>query len=417
MAGDAQNSINVPYSLKTKRDNIFWMKVKGIRLLAPLVGLLVIFGSGAALGAGAGVTGGSSTGDGYFDVGNFCQYGSDGIEGKYALSGLEGCVISVYSADGSHLLDIIYRADHIEMHFQIIDDALLKKLLEKEEWLKDYINELSYKKMTFEKPEISFTYGNCSIEMHDTSINFLRICTTGNIVFSNMSGYNIKNEGNVVELSKGNFSGTVISSHVIKEENGKLIADRYIMFRGTDTTPLPGETEKLRTVDEAIKSGTLGGEITIVRDNNGYRADNISYYGNVTISNRTLTFHKAEFIVSGDDHTTGKTIKINVGKDALSSKNLKVMFDGKEIPLADNLTDVLDPNNDGLQPEYVKVNVTAANGGEFFLLISIPHFSTHTIVLESIAKNPIFIGIAAVCAMAVVVAAAWVMFRKDEATL
>jgi len=293
-----------------------------------------------------------------------------------------------------------YPADHIELYFQIMDDAVLKKLLDKEEWLKDYVNEISYKRMTFERPEISFTYGNCSIEMHDTSISFLKIHTTGKIVFSNMSCYNTTNEGNIIELSKDNFSGAIISSHELSENSDGIVAENDVMFRGMDTRPLSDRTDEIKTVEGAIKTGTLGGEITIVRKDGKYVTDSISYYANVTIKNGTLSPEKAEFTVSGDDHTTGKTVKINVGKDAMSSKNLKVTFDGEEIPMADSLADVLDPNNDGLQPEYVKVNV-----------------SEHTITLESLAKNPVFMGMAAVSATAVVIAAAWGMFRKRESNL
>lgn len=94
-----------------------------------------------------------------------------------------------------------------------------------------------------------------------------------------------------------------------------------------------------------------------------------------------------------------------------------MIFDGNEIPMADNLSDVLNPDNDGLQPEYSVVYVKSKCGDEFFLLISIPHFSTHTITIESLVKNPIFTGMAAVGAMMVVIAAAWAMFRKDNSTL
>jgi len=399
---------------KIRKNNRF--KMKGIKLIVPVIILLVVFGSGTALGDGTANKDSSH----YFDIGSFCQYGSDGIAGKYALSGLEGCVISVYSAVGSHLLDIAYKSDHIELYFQILDDAVLKKLLSKEEWLKDYINDLSYKKMTFERSEISFTYGNCSIEMHDTSINFLKIHTTGYIVFSNLNKYNLTWEGNIVEISKNNFSGTIISNDMLEERDGKIVAKKDVMFRGTDLRAIADKTEEMSNAEEAvmraIKAKTLGGEITIVRENNSYKVDSVAYYGNVTIKNVTVNDKKAEFFVSGDDHTAGKTIKVNIG-GAMSPEGLKVMFDGKEIPMADNLTDVLNPDNDGLQPEYSIVNVKSKCGNEFFLLISIPHFSEHKIAIESLVKNPIFMGMAAVSAMLVVVVAAWAMFRKDKSTL
>ncbi|RLF61959.1 MAG: hypothetical protein DRN31_04765 [Thermoplasmata archaeon] len=207
---------------------------------------------------------------------------------------------------------------------------------------------------------------------------------------------------------------------MLEEKDGKIVAKKNVMFRGTDLGPIADKTPEICNAEEAvsraIKARTLGGEITIVRKNNSYKVDSVSYYGNVSIKNVTINGEKAEFFVSGDDHTAGKTIKVNIG-GAMSPKDLKVMFDGKEIPMADNLTDVLNPDNDGLQPEYSIVNVKSKCGDEFFLLISIPHFSEHKIVIESLVKNPIFMGMAAVSAMLVVVAAAWAMFRKDKSIL
>lgn len=101
------------------------------------------------------------------------------------------------------------------------------------------------------------------------------------------------------------------------------MATGNIMFRGTDLRPLSDGTEKIKTVEEAIKKGTLGGEITIVKKNESYEVDSVSYYSNVTIKAGDLSSEKAEFTVSGDDHTTGKTIKVNIGKGAFSSKILR----------------------------------------------------------------------------------------------
>jgi hypothetical protein len=203
---------------------------------------------------------------------------------------------------------------------------------------------------------------------------------------------------------------------MLEEKNGGIVAHRMIMFRCVDTRPLLDGTEKRITVEDAIRTGTIGGEITIVKKGDGYKVDSVSYYDNVTIENKTLASKKTEFIVSGDDSATGKTIKINMGEGVLPMQGLRVMFDGKEIPLADNLTDVLNPNDDGLQPEYVLVNVSSKSGGEFFFLISVPHFSVHEITIESVVKDPVFAGMAAFGAVMVVIAATWALFKRNQST-
>ncbi|MEA2053918.1 MAG: hypothetical protein U9O96_02195 [Candidatus Thermoplasmatota archaeon] len=386
--------------------------MKGIKLLTLLSALLIIFGSGVAVNTNAE---GDGNGSHYFDIGNFGQCESGGVTGKYAISGLEGCIISVYSDNESHLLDITYEAGRSEMYLQILDNELLDKLLEKEGWLKEYICKLSYKKLTFEGSQCKYSDEDCSIEMHDTSIQFLKICTTGDIIFSNLQGYNTKKiKDNIIELSKENFSGTIVSNYMLEEKSGGIVAHRTAMFRGVDTKPLSDGTEEMKTVEDAIKTGSLGGEITIIKEGGEYKVDSISYYDNVTIGNKTTpTSKKAEFTVSGDEHTAGKTIKVNIGKGVLSVQGLRVMFDGKEIPMAEDIADVLNPNDDGLQPEYVLVNVNSKSGGEFFLLISIPHFSVHDITIESIVKNPVFIGMAVCSAISILVVATWILFKRE----
>ncbi|HDS59681.1 MAG TPA: hypothetical protein ENN54_05250 [Thermoplasmatales archaeon] len=350
--------------------------------------------------------------DRYFYVGEFRQYEASGIQGTYALSGLQGCGISVYTADGSHLLDITYRADHIDISLQVLENTVLNKLLEKEQWLEQYMRDIAFQHLSFEQPEIRFTYGNCTIEMHDSSITFLKIYTTGPIVFSGLCDYTLNHSaGHVVQVTKENFSGAIMSSQPLCVHDGTVIAQKVAMFRGS-TASSSQERQKTETVERALEAGLLGAEITVVRADGGYRTDAISYFNNVTIRNGTLNPNRAEFTVSGDHYATGKTVKINMGKDVLSSRDLQVLFDGEPIPLADDLEDVLNPDDDGLQPEYVMVNVTAGDGGEFFLLVSIPHFSEHTITVESVLRNPVFLGLAAVGALTVVMVASWALFRK-----
>lgn len=354
-----------------------------------------------------------NNGDGYFYVGEFKQYETSGIQGTYVVSGLTGCTISVFATDGVHLLDIMYKTNHIDIAFQVLSDAALERLLEKEEWLEQYMQNIAFQRLSFEKPEIHFTYENCTVEMHDSSISFLKIKTTGSIVLSGLTNYTVsRTSACIVELANDDFSGTIMGSYPLQFENDSIIGQKTVMLLGLDTQPLCSETAKIKTVEEAIKTGVLGGEITVVRDDKDYLTDTVSYYNNVTIRNETLSRKQADFIVSGDHHTTGKTVKINIGQNVLSTNKLEVLFDGEPIPLADDLEDVLNPNDDGLQPEYVMVNVTAGGGDEFFLLVSVPHFSEHRITLRSVIQNPVFFALAAVSAIAVVTVASWAMFRK-----
>ena len=352
---------------------------------------------------------GDENGTPFFDIGNFKMTEGWEIEGTYLPSGLEGCNISVYS-NNKHVMNIVYKSDRVDVYLKIFDDTLLKTMLKR-----GVIERESLLKISFSGPQIFFTYNNCSVELHDATIRFLRIQSPGKIVFSNLTGHNItKTSGTVATLRKGDFCGMIIGSKDLAVNDGEVVVNGEAMFRGITLQSNEPHAKEILTIEDALKCGSLGGEITIVKEGNKVDWISTSYYNNVTIElmNDTMTDKKAEFIVSGDEHTAGKTIKINVGKGAISSKDLKVKFDGEEIPMADNITDVLNPNDDGLQPEYVLVNIEGGKGNEFFLLISVPHFSKHIITLQSLSENPLFSAIAIASAFTVLAVASWALFKK-----
>lgn len=389
----------------------------------------VLFFAGSASAVPANDDDDDDTDTGYFDIGSFCSYETGGIIGAYAAQP-EGYIISIYAADGSHILDIGYHDSTIDLYFQVLNDAVLKTLLEKEEWLRDYVNQLSYKKITFQGTADStciYSDEHCTVEIHNTSVKFLKIRTTGDIVFSNLGTYTVVQQPRnptVVNISQENeagdtvFLGKIISSNELSVHNDTtVVAHQTAMFRGVKTGSVEDQ-ESIRTVAGAIEAGTLGGEITVVKNGQGYKTDAISYYANVTVTEHKLSENKAVFNVSGDSHAAGKTIKLNFGRNALSSiddleEDLEVFFDGSKMHKASSLVDVLNPNDDGLQPEYLPVQVYAAGGKEFFVLVSIPHFSDHQIVIQTVADNPLLLALAATGAIAIVMAAAWGMFRRD----
>jgi hypothetical protein len=368
-----------------------------------------------------------NNGGGYFDIGSFRSYETGGVIGEYAEQP-EGLIISVYAADGSHILDIGYSDGGIDLYFQVLNDAVLKMLLEEEEWLQEYADKLSYLPLHFQGDSTCIYQGeNCMVEIHNTSVRFLKIHATGDIVFSNLGNYTVTprpHRSTSINISQDNaagetvFSGKIISSNELSCHNDTtIIAHRTAMFRGVETGTLEDE-EPIRTVAGALEAGTLGGEITVVKNGQGYKTDAISYYANVTVTavEDKISSRRIAFNVSGDSHTTGKTVKINFGRDTLASTDmddLEVLFDGGDMQKASSLADVLNPNDDGLQPEYLPVQVHAAEGKEFFILVSVPHFSDHQVVVRTIADNPVLLALAATGAIAVVMAAAWGMFRRD----
>jgi hypothetical protein len=86
------------------------------------------------------------------------------------------------------------------------------------------------------------------------------------------------------------------------------------------------------------------------------------------------------------DVPEGRSIVINIDNNTLTVSELTqilVLFDGKEIDLADDYADVLNPYNEDV-PEYLII--MGAWGIQ--VLVSIPHFSSYTITITKRTITP-----------------------------
>lgn len=132
-----------------------------------------------------------------------------------------------------------------------------------------------------------------------------------------------------------------------------------------------------RNIDNAIINEKVGCEIIVEKNheshvvvyNNGFRINSTNIEGN-----------KISLKISGEEHQTGKTVVVNVEGDFFDDHlNLLVNYDQETIRLADDLDDVLNPDDDGSHPEYLIIQ--GAEGTQ--ILVSIPHFSEHEITIYS----------------------------------
>lgn len=133
-------------------------------------------------------------------------------------------------------------------------------------------------------------------------------------------------------------------------------------------------------IDQAILSGNVGGELVIDGELN---SDIIEYNDLMTIKPLTIVNGELSLIVSGDHGIAGKTIVISAAEGIFDENGeLLIEYDGEKIQLADDLEDVLNPNDDGSHPEYLILK--GAKGMQ--IMISIPHFSDHFISISSVAE-------------------------------
>ena len=197
-------------------------------LLVPLVFLISIclpFGM---------VMGDNDDDTSFFDIGNFAVTRDGGILGTYIPRVLEGVTISLYSETGEHIMDILYQECCIDVYIEIFNDALIQTLLER-----GILEKGNLFKITFSgKPQMAFTYENCTVELQDATISFLRIQSPGKIVFSNLSNYDIvKTTGNIATLTNDEFYGTLRGHEEILVGRHNITTEKSVTFRGMPLFP------------------------------------------------------------------------------------------------------------------------------------------------------------------------------------
>jgi hypothetical protein len=168
--------------------------------------------------------------------------------------------------------------------------------------------------------------------------------------------------------------------------------------------------QNIQKIDIAISEGYVGGELII---ENTLESDIVLYDELLSISSLDIDTGRISLVISGDDDLTGKTIVINAETGVFDENgNIMLTYDGEEISMADDFTDILDPNNDNYHAEYLIVE--GSNGMQ--ILVSIPHFSSHTIniysVIEALGGIEAVLFYMSTCILASVLFIATIYVRK-----
>jgi hypothetical protein len=133
-------------------------------------------------------------------------------------------------------------------------------------------------------------------------------------------------------------------------------------------------------IENAKTNQTIAAEIEIDNGN----VDHKSIDSNIVVQTANSSANSVNITVSATNQTGPKVILVNLNSttiDVSSMKYLHVLYDGKVITPADNVDQVLHSSSSD-DPHYA-ILITQ-NGAQ--VLISIPHFSTHTITLDSLSK-------------------------------
>ena len=222
-----------------------------------------------------------------------------------------------------------------------------------------------------------------------------------------------------LEVSKDSYISSTVEGIVVWTNEATEV--NFMLQSGIGTEPgrFPTfESENSELIEESIKDHKVGGEITIQLEENqiDYK-QYIFIYNDVTITPQDINEGNISITIDGDENSGGRTIVINVAREVFGlDEKLVIEYDGELIKMADDIDDILNPNDDGSHPEYLIT--VGINGTQ--ILVSIPHFSQHLLsifseyVEEVVEEIMRYKEIAVLFAIGIIAIAAIVMFRKGK---
>lgn len=221
--------------------------------------------------------------------------------------------------------------------------------------------------------------------------------------------------GGHIEFSVGNVTGVIRAKDAVLHDQSLVVKGEVVVHLDQARGPFD---QHRKDIGLGIVRGNVGAEATIARatSGDGRVVDEVVSYGNVTMT--TLRAERGNLTLAIEGHgTEGRVVVLNVDGQIVGAQrkeDLTVLMDNASIREASDLSDVLDPDNDGYQPEYYVVFDPGTQ--TFQLLVSVPHYSVHILSVNTIIPlppPPVIFGL--VAGMAVLVPSAYVLFRrKDE---
>jgi hypothetical protein len=236
---------------------------------------------------------------------------------------------------------------------------------------------------------VSETSGNTTLPLADTMVclflTYESSVITSKCTFTDKEGaYAIPTPIGTYTLKAGKKGYITATVTDVTITGNKITWMNFTLESGTNSEPgiFPVIVKAYRDeIDQAIENGNVGAELLVQKtEDNTYNSTSITYDSvNITLTN--ITSNEISLVVTGDEYSFGKTIVVSVEEFQLNEEAI-VLYDGQAINMADDIVDVLNPNDDGFHAEYLVTQ--GATGLE--VLVSIPHFSEHSISIYSFAK-------------------------------
>ncbi len=253
---------------------------------------------------------------------------------------------------------------------------------------------------------------NVELDAHDNPTGLLKIdAENSTIKLVVASGLTITKTGNkTMELSKGSFNGTLMIAGkgeltVDGRNINATITEGKLIFKAKPGEDY-GEQETHRHMEREIEEHNVGAEVHI----KGKKSlDTVIYTDlsvnitNVDEKNKTIN------VVVNSPTPEGKFIIFNIDANvtgAIQSGGYKVLIDGKEIPMANNIQNLIDAKAKNETSKYLVT--IGASGAQ--VIVYVQKFSEHTITISAGAPSTVP-GFEAF-GLLIAIAAAAVVLRK-----
>lgn len=260
--------------------------------------------------------------------------------------------------------------------------------------------------------EVRLRTASFELRVHDNPEAVTQILTNGGITLVLASGVSARTAGDgTVKFTAGNVSGSIRGQSLALAGNTVTSTDRLLVFVNAPH----GNFDVYRSdIHKGVASGHVGVEASYNKPGKDVEQDVVSY-GNVTM--QTIKAERGNLTLQVEGHGfDGRVLVLNVdGRVVGASRadDLNILFDNASISRADNITDVLDPDDDGLRAEYYIVFDPAQE--VFQVLVSVPHYSVHTLsVTTAFVLPPPSVIVGIVGGALLLVPSAFLLFRRKR---
>ncbi len=265
-----------------------------------------------------------------------------------------------------------FAGKHVSLQFT--NDSILNFTLDGKLIFKSIRLGFSSTKVTILGSELRIFDANNMVIVHDEASGVITESSSEKIesIFETASDINAKVTGKRVDISE--IRASILSSNpetdeVMPSVSGNTIHVAINQGRSTFIVKSMNDQFEDRVV-EGIAENKIGNIINIEAEN----SQDITTFGVDTTINKVV--QNTVSINVSSEITEGRIIALRISKDVLTNLNLRVLVDGEEIKPAINIDDLF---------KIDKLAYLIVIGQDVEVLVSIPKFSEHEILITSAA--------------------------------